>query len=342
MSDVIRFRSVDLSPAMFGRMGTWPDMSHAPVGMAHRLIPLAPAVAKLRSEYPGGRAQGYVCRLGHGIVASVSCSDSHVHILNSVDGNDMLSFNLVISGQLIVGSNHAGLAPLPVHAGQVMTGITDSRHIYFAQMFAGVSVRTVRVVCDPDRLAEDFHIAGGAAAVRRCFGSLRVAAISARSQRVAQELLEIDFDRPMALLRFEAKTLELMCELLEPLLPTPGATSRPVVKLKEHRQVQDARALLELRFDAPPTIAELAAKIGVNQSKLMREFKAEVGCTIAEYALRQRMEKARELLTKEGLGIAQVAYRVGYQHHSSFTSAFSNYFGCTPSALQANETSDAA
>jgi AraC-like DNA-binding protein len=342
MSDVVRFRSVDLSPAMFGRMGTWPEMSLAPAGMVHRLTPLAPAVAKLRSEYPGGRAQGYLCRLGHGIVASVGCSDSEAHILNSVDGNDMLSFNLVISGQLIIGSNQAGHGPMPVNAGQVVTGITDSRRIYFAQMFAGVSVRTVRVVCDPDRLAEEFHIAGGSAAIRQCFGGLRVSAISARSQRVAQELLEIDFDRPLALLRFEAKTLELMCELLEPLLPASGASSRPVVKLKEHRQVQDARALLELRYDNPPTIAELASKIGVNQSKLMREFKAEVGCTIAEYALRQRMEKARELLTKEGLGIAQVAYRVGYQHHSSFTSAFSDYFGCTPTALLANETSDAA
>ncbi len=45
-----------------------------------------------------------------------------------------------------------------------------------------------------------------------------------------------------------------------------------------------------------------------------------------------RMEKAWELL-ETGLHVSTVAYRVGYQHLSSFSAAFERHYGRTPKSV---------
>jgi AraC-like DNA-binding protein len=101
--------------------------------------------------------------------------------------------------------------------------------------------------------------------------------------------------------------------------------------------VHAARRLVQLHFDRPPTLPELARRIGTNTNKLTQDFKALYGETIARYALRLRMENARRLLVDEGLPVSEVAYRVGYEHHSSFTGAFVGYWGASPSMIVARE-----
>ena len=50
-----------------------------------------------------------------------------------------------------------------------------------------------------------------------------------------------------------------------------------------------------------------------------------------EYLLAWRMAVAKDLLRREGLGLAEVAERVGYGSASTFSTAFSRYVGQSPS-----------
>jgi len=45
---------------------------------------------------------------------------------------------------------------------------------------------------------------------------------------------------------------------------------------------------------------------------------------------RERLEFARELLRTSDLQVQQIARRVGYAHHGSFTAAFTRQFGYSP------------
>ncbi|WP_211090303.1 helix-turn-helix transcriptional regulator [Pseudothauera nasutitermitis] len=107
---------------------------------------------------------------------------------------------------------------------------------------------------------------------------------------------------------------------------------RKALSPRECRQLEDARVLLLSDPSAPPTIAELARAVGMNQCKLKTGFKQVYGRSI--YALFQdaRMSRARELLRSHN--VTETAVLLGYTNISHFSSAFQKRFGCLPSRIR--------
>jgi len=56
------------------------------------------------------------------------------------------------------------------------------------------------------------------------------------------------------------------------------------------------------------------------------------GTSVYRMLMDIRMQKAWELL-ETGLLVSTVAYRVGYQHPASFSTAFAQYYGRTPKSV---------
>lgn len=98
-------------------------------------------------------------------------------------------------------------------------------------------------------------------------------------------------------------------------------------------RLQEARAYLRERYISPPTIEELARKIGVNRNKLTRDFKAYFGKSIYQYVLEQRMEMAKVLLKRKVGNVQHISEEVGYSCQGNFTKAFKKYTGVTPKAF---------
>ncbi len=93
-----------------------------------------------------------------------------------------------------------------------------------------------------------------------------------------------------------------------------------------------ARSLLEQGLDDPPSIAELARRVGVNEFTLKRDFKRLFGTTIFGYVRQRRMERAAVDL-RAGMSVAQVAAAVGYECPRCFADAFRRHHGILPSAM---------
>ena len=74
---------------------------------------------------------------------------------------------------------------------------------------------------------------------------------------------------------------------------------------------------------------KIAKAVGTNETKLKYGFKALFGETIFAYRNRRRMKKAIALI-EDGIPIGRVSEEVGYQHQTSFTSAFKSYYGISP------------
>jgi AraC-like DNA-binding protein len=80
----------------------------------------------------------------------------------------------------------------------------------------------------------------------------------------------------------------------------------------------------------PHSVRELAQQVHLSPTHLQRLFKQETGVRIRDLLTERRLTKAVNLLTTTDMEIKEVAYLVGYGHHSSFVRAFQRRFGQSP------------
>jgi AraC-like DNA-binding protein len=66
----------------------------------------------------------------------------------------------------------------------------------------------------------------------------------------------------------------------------------------------------------------------------MHLFKQHLGETIFNYAQRLKMEQAKKLLETTDISVTEIAFDVGYEYSSNFTTAFRRHFGVTPRAAR--------
>lgn len=85
-----------------------------------------------------------------------------------------------------------------------------------------------------------------------------------------------------------------------------------------------------LRIDSAISLCELAEKVGVRESYLSARFKEEMGCSFGCWLREKRLERAKQLLERENLSIAQVAEQVGILDVSYFIRIFRKETGVTP------------
>lgn len=138
----------------------------------------------------------------------------------------------------------------------------------------------------------------------------------------------------------ESMAMAILCEALGDLSNRDLVRSSPLrLHARDLNRLFEARNYLAQHYAAPPTIPQLARMMGINQTKLKAGFKQAHGLTIYEYIFKCRMERGAELLLSHDYNIAEVAYRVGYEHPANFACAFKKYFGCRPSAWKRNEPS---
>lgn len=153
-------------------------------------------------------------------------------------------------------------------------------------------------------------------------------------EKIANELAGNRFDGARHETFVRARTLDLLCTLAtEWDSAAPCESERLALTMRDRERIHALREMLEDTAHRPPSIAQLARQAGMNKSKLMRGFKQIFGETIADFCRRVRLEEARALLLADRLTIGEIAAAVGYQHQSSFTTAFSAHFGVPPKAL---------
>jgi AraC family transcriptional regulator len=81
-------------------------------------------------------------------------------------------------------------------------------------------------------------------------------------------------------------------------------------------------------------IADLAALIPMSQFHFARAFKAATGEPPHRYIMRQRIERAKMLLSVTRLSVAEVSYQTGFSNQSHFTAQFRKAIGMTPTHLR--------
>ncbi len=87
---------------------------------------------------------------------------------------------------------------------------------------------------------------------------------------------------------------------------------------------------LHEHFAEPLHVETLARCANMSVSSFHEHFKRTTLLSPVQYLKRLRLLKAQQLLVVEGMGVAQVALRVGYQSASQFSREYKRYFERSP------------
>jgi len=129
----------------------------------------------------------------------------------------------------------------------------------------------------------------------------------------AQEILSCRMKEPLNSLYVAAKVTEILCNVVAQLHSMAGARGPGRIHTWEATQqaIGAAAEIYRRTLSSPPTVDELAQKVGLNRNMLTAGFKARFGATPNAFAHALRMREAKTLLDGGHLSISDIARSVG-------------------------------
>lgn len=92
--------------------------------------------------------------------------------------------------------------------------------------------------------------------------------------------------------------------------------------------------ILRERMNENLSIKSLCKEVGLNEYILKKEFKRVFGTSVGAYALKVKMQKAKELLEGTEVPIYEISETIGYKNATHFSAAFKRFHGISPKKLR--------
>ena len=104
-----------------------------------------------------------------------------------------------------------------------------------------------------------------------------------------------------------------------------------IVGFSDRDKIYQARDIICSEYLNPPSLHDLALRVGTNECTLKAGFKEAFRTTVFNYLFDYRMNIAIHYLLDTNKSIGEVAGLVGYEHQAHFCTAFKRKFNVTPS-----------
>lgn len=112
-----------------------------------------------------------------------------------------------------------------------------------------------------------------------------------------------------------------------------GATSRYRYGMSGCR-LRKVLDFIEENLSRDVSLQEIADTAGLSVSHCKTAFSKSVGSPIHQYVIQRRVERAKELLAREGISISQVAAQTGFTHKSHLAFHTRRVYGLSPTGLR--------
>lgn len=162
--------------------------------------------------------------------------------------------------------------------------------------------------------------------------------VTLKMRSVAQQLLNAPYRGAAKQMYLQGKVFELLAMHLDLISAEQKLRNLPKLKSETIARLHYAKEILTTQFENPPSLSELAQRVGVSDRTLQRGFRELFGTTVFGYLHNLRMEQAEQLLRSREMRVSEVAHTVGYSHLGHFTEAFKRKFGMTPKQCQMGKT----
>jgi AraC family transcriptional regulator len=98
--------------------------------------------------------------------------------------------------------------------------------------------------------------------------------------------------------------------------------------------LSDAVDYMTAHIDSAINLSHIAQATNRSPSHIARIFRTELGMPPHRYLINLRVDKARRLLEKTSMSIAEIAYECGFAHQEHLTRLFRRHCGTTPAAYR--------
>ncbi|MBW4542492.1 MAG: AraC family transcriptional regulator [Myxacorys chilensis ATA2-1-KO14] len=144
---------------------------------------------------------------------------------------------------------------------------------------------------------------------------------------------ESQSDGVMGRLYIESLTQVLVIHLLR-----HYSTFAPIITSQNRSltrtQLQQAIDYIQTHLNRDLSLAELASVIGISPTYFASLFKQAMGISPHQYVIQQRVERAKLMLLRTDLAIADIAVQVGFSSQSHLTQQFKRVTGLTPKQVR--------
>ena len=86
-------------------------------------------------------------------------------------------------------------------------------------------------------------------------------------------------------------------------------------------------------------VERLTEKVGISRAQLHRKMKEITGISAGDFIRNLRLEQAARLIKEKKINVTQVAYAVGFNNQTHFSTIFKKHFGMTPTEYSEQERS---
>jgi AraC family transcriptional regulator len=99
-------------------------------------------------------------------------------------------------------------------------------------------------------------------------------------------------------------------------------------------QLQQAIDYIHTHLNRDLSLAELAGIVNISPTYFASLFKQAMGISPHQYVIQQRVERAKMMLKRTDLAIADIALQVGFSSQSHLTQQFKRLTGLTPKQVR--------
>ena len=147
---------------------------------------------------------------------------------------------------------------------------------------------------------------------------------------VLSQLFHFNLHQSIKKLYFKGKVYELLSLYFN--RPEDGnIESCPFLVDEENViKIRKAKDIVIANMAEPPSLEELADRVGISLKKLKMGFRQIYGDSVYSFLFDYKMDYARKLLDSGSYNVNEVGLKIGYSTASHFIAAFKKKFGTTP------------
>ena len=148
--------------------------------------------------------------------------------------------------------------------------------------------------------------------------------------QIVDSIINIEYEGKTRMMFFRSQVTALLSHFFGQLAENHSKE----MKSADQSRLLQAKEILSNNLENPPSLSELAKQLGLNTTKLKKEFKEVFGLPVFKYLQNERLTTAHKLISKQEATVQEAAWHVGYDSLSSFSNAFAKKFGYRPSQIK--------
>lgn len=151
--------------------------------------------------------------------------------------------------------------------------------------------------------------------------------------QLIHQITHCQFNDGMKRLFLLSKSIELLVLQAESIYQEQSTSIPLPLSQSDRDKLFAAKLFVEERLHQPPSLAQVAKAVALNEYKLKKGFKQLFSQTVYGYLTQLRLEKAYLLLQEAELTASEIAFQLGYSSPQHFHTAFKKKFGVPPKSI---------